>query len=351
MSPKLLSRQIILMEKYFSKQHWRNPIWFSSLILTLFLLFHSSVVLGCLWTNFGLIELSHMPIIQSNLTQLVANRAELLLQKAIRYDPRNQSAWRGLGFALASQGHEEQAIVVWQSGSGMAKEFIQRGEQARRSGQYQESLEWYKRATSVNLELGDIWYGMGLTYEEMNQGEKALEMYTQAADSTVFTGIGRSSPYYRQGMIYQLQKKPPQLEAALVVYEVAIEIDDFSNDLEAANCHYQRGEILRWAGRNPDEYIAEYQRAIVLNPDFASAYIYLGVAYYIRYGDAVKAEVEIQKAIMLDPEHKWAYYHLGEIYRQEDRVDEAIIMYKRALGIDPDFEVALKQLQLLIDGK
>jgi tetratricopeptide (TPR) repeat protein len=272
---------------------------------------------------------------------------EALLRQALKYDPGNQSAWWGLGLALVKQGHEEQAVAVWRSGSGIAEELMQRGELARKEGHYQEALQWYKRATRVDPELGDAWYDMGLTYEEMNRGEKAIEMYEQVVDASVFINIGRSSPYYRQGIIYQWQEDPPQLEAALTAYEVAIEIDDFSNDLEAANCHYQRGEILRWTNENPDEYIAEYRQAITLNPDFASAYIYLGVAYYTRYGDATKAEAEIRKAMMLEPGHQWAYYHLGEIYRQEDRVSEAIVMYKHALEVAPDFKIALERLQLL----
>lgn len=278
-------------------------------------------------------------------------QAETLLRRSVEYVPENRLGWRGLGFALAVQGQEERAVIAWQNAGEMAEEFIQRGKQAQRGKQYQEALKWYRRAIDTAPELADSWFATGLTYEEMSRWEKAMEAYVRAADARVFINVGRSSPYFRQGMICQWRVEPRRVEAALLAYETAIEIDDFSDDLEAANCHYQRGEILRWTERNPDEYIVEYQRAIDLYPDLATAYVYLGVAYYTRDRGAARAEAEIQKALMLEPRNQWAYYHLGEIYRQEGRIDEAIVMYKQALDIAPDFEIALEQLQSLPDGK
>ena len=276
-------------------------------------------------------------------------RAEKLLRQAVVWSSDNQGAHRGLGWVLAAQGENAEAGTEWLTGGFTAQDFIARGEQVRKAKQYEEALAWFERAAEMEPELGDPWYYIGLTYERMEWWEQALEAYERAVEARAFAAVGRSSPYYKRGGIYQWGLDPRQTDAALVTYEAAIEIGDFSDDLEAANCHYQRGEILRWTGRDPDEYIIEYQQAINLNPNHASAHVYLGVAYYIRDRDAVRAEIEIQKALMLEPKNQWACYHLGEIYRQEGRVDEAIVMYRQALEIAPDFEIALERLQSLVD--
>jgi tetratricopeptide (TPR) repeat protein len=337
-----------------STDHWKNKrdkhwaIWPVIFFLPVLILLGPHL-LGRTLGNIGMTALTRALVVSGNSKSQTLEQTENLFRQALIFDSRDVSSWRGLGFALAVQGRENEAVVAWQNAGEMVEEFIQRGEQTKKVGQYQEALTWYERAVKVEPGLGNPWYEMGLVYEDMKQWNRALHAYERAADASVLTGIGRSSPYYRQGLIYQWRLEPRQTEAALDAYEAAIAIDDFSNDLEAANCHYQRGEILRWAGRDPDECIAEYQRAIDLNPDHASAHVYLGVAYYIRDRDVTGAEAELRQALLLQPENQWAWYHLGEIYRQEGRVEEAIRMYTQALEIAPDFEIALERLKLLTE--
>jgi len=280
-----------------------------------------------------------------------AVRAEALLWRATTYDAENNSAWRGLGFALEAQGEEEEAVIAWRTVGDMAQEFIQWGEQARSAGQYQEALEHYERAWVVSPDLADPWYYTGLAYEEMAQWEQALAAYDRALQGSASVDVGQSSIYYRKGVIYQWRLEPRQVEKALAAYEAAIESDDFNSNREAADCHYRRGEILRWMGTDSAEYIAEYRQATDLDPGHAPAHIYLGVAYYALDGDVAAAEAEIRQALALGTHGQWAYYQLGEIYRQEGKTIEAIAMYERALEIDPSLEVAQKRLQSLDDGE
>ncbi|MBC7251541.1 MAG: tetratricopeptide repeat protein [Anaerolineae bacterium] len=243
----------------------------------------------------------------------------------------------------------EQVVRQWKEAGLTAQDFIARGEEERKAKRYEEALAWYERAARLEPGLGDPWYYTGLAYEGLEQWVAALESYQRAIDMGSFTAVHRSSPYYRLGVIYQWRLESRQADAALAAYEAAIEADDFSADWEAADCHYKRGEILWWKKADPDEYIAEYQRAIELNPKHASAHILLGVAYYARDKDVAAAEAEIRQAIELSPQNKWTYYHLGEIYRQEGRTDEARAMYEQALEIDPQFAAAQEKLQTLIN--
>ncbi|MEM4655255.1 MAG: tetratricopeptide repeat protein [Thermosphaera sp.] len=241
----------------------------------------------------------------------------------------------------------KRAVAVWKEGRFTAQDFIQSGEEARLAQRYEEALRWYEMATWVEPGLADPWYYAGLAYEGMKRWEEALAAYEKAITLSSLVSVHLSSLYYRIGVVYQWGLNPRQLDAALRAYETAIALNDFKDNLEASDCHYKRGEVLRWMKGDPNEYIAEFELAIKLNPRHVFAHIFLGVAYYTRDKNVDIAEAEIKRAIQLSPQSKWAYYFLGEIYRLEGRVAEARMMYEKALELDPQFEVAQKGLQAL----
>jgi tetratricopeptide (TPR) repeat protein len=242
----------------------------------------------------------------------------------------------------------------WRRAGVTAQDLTARGEEARKAKQYDEALVWYERAMRLEPHLGDPWYYVGLLHEHQERWPEALDAYRRATASRRFRQVGRSSPHYRAGIIYQVRLEPRQVEKALTAYETATELDDFGADWEAADCHFKRGEILWWQKDNPDEYIAEFQKAIELNPKHASAHILLGRAYYAHNEDVEAAEAELHRAAEVAPRHstwaQWAYVHLGDIYRQEGRRDEAALMYQQALDLDPDFEPAQTRMLALIKG-
>lgn len=239
-----------------------------------------------------------------------------------------------------------QMCAAWDAGGFTAQDLTAAGDKARKTERYREALWWYERAAEIEPGLSDPWYYIGLAYEGMGEWMDALEAYELAVNTDAFITVGRSSPYYRMGEIYQQQLVKQQVESALAAYEAAIKLGDFDNKWEISDCHYERGRILQQMGMNPAKYMAEYQRAIKMNPEHASAHVHLGLAYYTQYKDVERAEAEIKLAIELT-QNKWAYYHLGEIYRQKGRKDEAKMMYKQALEIDPTFKMAQNRLRAL----
>jgi len=238
-------------------------------------------------------------------------------------------------------------LDAWQRAGLTAEDFIARGEEARQAEQFDEALAWYERAMRLEPDLGDPWYYAGLLYEAQEQWLEALEAYERAIALDRFRQVGRSSPHYRSGIIHRWRVDPRQPGDALAAHEAALAADDFNSSAEAADCHYQRGEVLRWQKADPSEYVAEFQRAIELNPGHSWAHVLLGVTLYERDQDAAMAAAELLEALELAPQNKLAYYQLGEIYRQERRTDEAAAMYKQALEIDPGFEAAQERLAAL----
>jgi superkiller protein 3 len=92
-----------------------------------------------------------------------------------------------------------------------------------------------------------------------------------------------------------------------------------------------------------DEAIAEYQRAIELDPKYAYPHNGLGSVYYDlkRYDEAI---AEYQRSVELDPKYATPHNNLGNVYYDLKRYDAAIAEYQQAIQIDPKFAEAYSNL-------
>jgi len=85
-----------------------------------------------------------------------------------------------------------------------------------------------------------------------------------------------------------------------------------------------------------DEALAEFQKALAINPDFAQDYVELS-NIYLEKGRADDAIVACRKALDLVPKFARAHYNLGIALAQKGQVDEAMTEFRKALVIDPSF--------------
>lgn len=84
-----------------------------------------------------------------------------------------------------------------------------------------------------------------------------------------------------------------------------------------------------------DQAVANFQRAIEINPNEAKAHNFLGLGYR-RQGKIDEAIAEHRKAIDIDPNVPHAHYYLGEAYEKKGKLTEAIATFKQALEINPN---------------
>jgi Flp pilus assembly protein TadD len=70
------------------------------------------------------------------------------------------------------------------------------------------------------------------------------------------------------------------------------------------------------------EAISHYSEAVRIKPDFAEAYINLGIAYFGQ-GDVDKAISQFRCAISLAPRNSEAHYNLGIAYGSKGLFDKA----------------------------
>ena len=122
----------------------------------------------------------------------------------------------------------------------------------------------------------------------------------------------------------------------------AIERDETSS-VEAFEA-YSRGVLnLRTAGRDAiDRAIALFERAVQLDPKYASAWAALGGAYTLKGGFLgmtqllEKAIEPLRRALALNPTLVNAHVWLGSALSGLGRLDEGLVSLRKAVEIEPD---------------
>lgn len=133
--------------------------------------------------------------------------------------------------------------------------------------------------------------------------------------------------------------------------EIPLEKRIFAPNSSEAYLRVLKGRKLNQIG-TPDAHIQardEFLMATLLEPEYADAYVNLGVSYLLlinqnrlkkeeAFEHATKA---ITRALELDPELDSAYAAKGVMHQMNNQVNEAQEAFKKALEINPDLYLAL----------
>ncbi len=105
-----------------------------------------------------------------------------------------------------------------------------------------------------------------------------------------------------------------------------------------ADYYVERGDEYLYQG-NYKQAIADYDKAIELDPSCATAYNNRGITYR-KQGDYERAIVDHNKAIELEPDYATAYNNRGNVYYDQGNYEQAIANYNKAIELDPDYAYA-----------
>ena len=133
-----------------------------------------------------------------------------------------------------------------------------------------------------------------------------------------------------------------ELDRAVALYRKSIELG------ATAEAHTFLGWTYSFQGRH-EEAIAECHKAIEVDPGFGNPYNYIG-AYLIELGRLDEAIPWFEKAIeapRYEPRH-FPHFNLSRVYILGFEYDKAIEHLRKALALEPDYEIARRELQKLI---
>jgi tetratricopeptide (TPR) repeat protein len=237
--------------------------------------------------------------------------AEAAYREAIRLDPGNACAHRGLGIVLS---------------------WVKR---------YPEGEAAFREAIRLNPGDARAHRGLGGVMLAVNRDREAEAVYREA----IRLDPGDARAHRGLGVVLANVKRYRDAEAA---YRQAIRLDPGN-----ASAHFGLGCILRDLKRYSEaeaayrEAEAAYREAIRLNPGNADVHASLGIILWDLKRDPA-AEAAYREAIRLNPANADVHSRLGNVLRDLKRYREAEAAYREAIRLDPDHPYANDSLEKVL---
>lgn len=280
---------------------------------------------------------------------LAANAFELAEQRfreAVQDNPRSAAAKRSLAGALERMGRRAEAVMWFQEALNLSPEdaalLFQTGRLYNEEGAFRAAAERLSRAVELEPSFGPAWVELAKSRSETDDHLGAAEALTQALD----LAPGDRNLRFHRASNY---RSGGRRELALREFESLLA--DFGLDREIV---MQLGRIEQELGR-PASAARRFEQLITAGAQpgqLSQAHFALGNirTEQERYEEAIP---HYQRAINNNPTLKAAYVNLGTALGRLDRFEEAALASRRALELDPaDSQVrAAEVTALLLAGK
>jgi tetratricopeptide (TPR) repeat protein len=201
-------------------------------------------------------------------------------------------------------------------------------------GRFDEAEKYYRKAIEFKPDFLQAYFNLGNTLNILGRFDEAEAFCNKALEL---------KPDFIEGhfnlgnILFNLNK----LEEAKTSFNKAIKLK-----LDYVEAHNNLANTLTKMKRFDEAEIA-YKKAIELNPDFVDAHNNLGTLLH-QLGKYDAAEKSFSKAIELNPDTPEVYNNLANTFQEICKLDEAKVNYKKAIQLKPDFELARKNLDLVL---
>jgi tetratricopeptide (TPR) repeat protein len=180
-------------------------------------------------------------------------------------------------------------------------------------------------------DLAIVYYNRAAGHDAKQELGAALADYTKAIE----LAPGDAEMHAVRGWVYQ---RLGRRDDALADYGRAIALNPDGDQAYMLDAYFRRSELYEQKGLY-DRALADLDREIVLKPPYRAAVHNARADLYLklgRYDDAIADENE---AIAFNPGLERAYYNRGWAEMKKGAYDAAIADYTRAIAIQPDFSL------------
>lgn len=174
--------------------------------------------------------------------------------------------------------------------------------------------------------------GAAQYYFNENKLDNAVEYFREAYNlnkKNDLARLGLSDALTRKGDEF-LSGDESKLPLAEKFYTEAI---TFNAENSAA--YAGLGEVFEEKG-DSDKAIANYEKALKIDPDLTEVNSPLGILYY-QAGDIAKAETFLKKALATEPNDAQTQYFLGLVRFSQNQDGEAEKAFRKSIEVDPNF--------------
>ena len=264
------------------------------------------------------------------------------LTKAIEIDPKYADAYQVRGVAFRRNGDFPRAIAdqskAIEINPGFAVAYGARGYAYQQRATAIARAD-YDKAIELDPAIVLAYFDRAFLHALNGDTNRAVDDLKRAFE---FGGTAFDDAFETLG--------PNQRNQVVALFTRAIERG--ANDAVVFN-----GRGFVYASTDDQERaIADYSKAIEIDPMYVDAYVSRGKAYGSKSFDDPRALADYNKAIELDPRNAYAYLARGMHYAEDqlpNRPDLAIADYNKAIELDPTKHYAYLRRGMLheIDGQ
>ncbi|MEG4515227.1 MULTISPECIES: tetratricopeptide repeat protein [unclassified Microcoleus] len=258
-------------------------------------------------------------------------------QRSIELNPDHFWAHNNLAEALVNLERWDEAVVAYRRANEVNPNFFwsqsKLGDALVEMERWEEAIDVYRRAAELNPDFPWTYYNMGTAFEKLERWDESIAAYRRAAE------IQADLPWLSQKLADALRMRSQwDLKDAMRLYRRAIQ--DNRDDVQLYH------KALEIAPNDADLYV-ELADALVRKNWPDGAIVFYQMALQIRPDDKAIAgrleEVLKKKGITKAPGGDRTpgdavdYHKLGEILQGEGKIDEAIVAYKKAIEVNPNY--------------
>jgi len=266
----------------------------------------------------------------------VYDRAINDLTRSLRRDSSRVAVWHLLADAQMDNLRSRDALNTMIYASSRFKErvptLLKLAEFQFIVQQYDNSLATLDRAVQVDPNEGEIFFMIGQVLSEKGDTARAINSYQKATE----LNPDILDSWLSLGMLFEARGN----SIAERYYKTATAIDR-----SAAIPYRMLADYYSRQSRLP-EAIAQYDEAIIRNPQFDEAFYNSGLVY-LDMDSLVKAKQQFDRAVEVNPNYVEARFYQGVALELQGNVVGARQAYQQALNLAPSFSNAQQALERL----
>jgi Flp pilus assembly protein TadD len=209
-----------------------------------------------------------------------------------------------------------------------AYSFLRAGMANEHTGDHVGAERHFRRGLEIAPDHAELRNALGWTLFQAGRTDEALAEYNRALAANP-----KSAKAHNNLALAMVELG--DFDGAAGHFQASLEIEP------AAEIYSDLGFTRARLGRS-DEALADYRKALALDPDCASAHVNLAVMS-VQAGDLAAAESHYRRALPGRPTAQ-TYNGLGYVLAQAGRSGEAIAEYRKAIAADPKFTPAYNNL-------
>jgi Flp pilus assembly protein TadD len=248
-----------------------------------------------------------------------------LWHKALLLDPGDGKAHYNLAISFTRTGHPAEALPEYRKAAELTPDAIRLAGYAwalALDGKPDQAIATYRSAlalaptnSSIEVQLGTVLLGKGLTSEALDHLNQAVALAPDSAEAHNKLGAGLA--------------KAGQTEEAMAQLQQAVALAP-----KAPEYRYDLGYAMAQSG-NLTEAVAEYRKSLELGSTGAAIESELGVVLF-ETGDTAEAVEHLGKAVTLAPNSADAHNKLATALAGTGQANESAVHFRRAVALSPE---------------